>query len=434
MFRKTLAGLASLWLATSCAAAELSGVPEVPRAPEPLEEPATAAGLAAFAAPALPATAAAPAVPTLPAAAVAQPAAAASQPKKAAPARTARTSPEARKASLDAAFDNSGGPKGPKGMATSAFLRGMGLYTAVAAAIPWHALSGPWAALDAVPVAAGLFMGVSRIRLKDTATDRPLLRTMSMRQEAVDLWRHLRKKGPPSPPRAITKWRYVTEFSRPWPALRLAGPGVWYTAAALRVAAFGSLLSWAPWTAARVLGHVLQAAGVGLTGFSAYFFRDPQRKAVLPQDAVASPADGRVLSVKSEAPGQVTIRIFLSALNVHVQRAPFAGKVTNMEYREGKFAVASAPEAAGKNERNSTRIEGEGGRWAVVDQLTGFIARRIASWVDPGDAVAQGQRTGMIFFGSQVALHLPSSARVQVKPGDRVVGGRTVLALWPANK
>jgi phosphatidylserine decarboxylase len=116
-------------------------------------------------------------------------------------------------------------------------------------------------------------------------------------------------------------------------------------------------------------------------------------------------------------------------MNVHVQRAPMEGKVMKTLYTKGTFAVAFKPEASA-NERNLVRIAGEYGRFVEVEQITGSIARRIACYVKEGDPVRQGERIGMIYFGSQVAVYLPDTARVIVKPGDRVTGAETVLALW----
>jgi len=105
------------------------------------------------------------------------------------------------------------------------------------------------------------------------------------------------------------------------------------------------------------------------------------------------------------------------------------GKISKVKYTKGRFAVAYAPEAAG-NERNLIAITGEYGRIITIEQITGAIARRIACYVKEGEDVKIGQRVGMIYFGSQVAVYLPENARVLVKPGDKVAGAETVLALW----
>jgi len=161
----------------------------------------------------------------------------------------------------------------------------------------------------------------------------------------------------------------------------------------------------------------------------AYFFRNPERPTIFEPDEIVSPADGRVISIKSEGnPDIVVVRIFLSVFDVHIQRSTMDGEVGQVVYTKGKFAVASAPEAA-QNERNLIPIK-NGARFANVEQITGAIARRIACWVKPGQQVKAGERIGLIFFGSQVAIYLPKTARVLVKPGQKVEGALTVLGLW----
>lgn len=182
------------------------------------------------------------------------------------------------------------------------------------------------------------------------------------------------------------------------------------------------------WTLAA--GLPLLVLGFAFAAFSAFFFRDPERDKVFAPGEIACPADGTVMSVRNEGQQGITVvRIFLSVLNVHVQRAPFEGKVTKTKYTEGTFAIAYKPEAS-TNERNLIRIEGEYGRAIEVEQITGSIARRIACYVKEGQEVKQSERIGMIYFGSQVAVYLPETVRVMVKPGDKVAGAETVLALW----
>ena len=187
----------------------------------------------------------------------------------------------------------------------------------------------------------------------------------------------------------------------------------------------GVLLSWCKWT-----GLALLLLGLFLASFSAYFFRDPERPRVFAPGEIACPADGTVLTIKNEGtPGITVIRIFLSVLNVHVQRAPMAGKVEKVTFTQGKFAIAYKPEAA-DNQRNRIRIAGAGGRFVDIEQITGSIARRIACYVKEGQELTAGERVGMIYFGSQVAVYLPESAKITVKPGDKVTGAETVLGNW----
>lgn len=187
----------------------------------------------------------------------------------------------------------------------------------------------------------------------------------------------------------------------------------------------GVVVVWSRWA-----GVPLLVLGLAFAAFSAYFFRDPERDKVFAPGDIACPADGTVMTIKNEGtPGITVVRIFLSVLNVHVQRAPMEGKISKVKYTKGKFAVAYAPEAA-DNERNLISITGEYGRTITIEQITGAIARRIACYVKEGEDVKQGQRVGMIYFGSQVAVYLPETARVLVKPGDKVEGAETVLAVW----
>jgi len=180
----------------------------------------------------------------------------------------------------------------------------------------------------------------------------------------------------------------------------------------------------------RWVGMPLLFLGLFLAGFSAYFFRDPERPKVFAPGEIACPADGTVLTVKNEGtPGITVVRIFLSVLNVHVQRSPLAGKVEKITFTQGKFAIAYKPEAV-ENQRNRIRITGTGGRVVEVEQITGSIARRIACYVTEGQEIKIGERVGMIYFGSQVAVYLPESVKVLVKPGDKVAGAETVLGGW----
>lgn len=180
----------------------------------------------------------------------------------------------------------------------------------------------------------------------------------------------------------------------------------------------------------RWLGIPLLFLGLFFAGFSAYFFRDPERNRGFAPGEIACPADGTVLTIQNEGtPGITVIRVFLSVMNVHVQRSPMEGKVEKVKFTQGKFAIAYKPEAA-DNQRNLIRITGDGGRAVEVEQITGSIARRIACYVKEGQEVKAGERIGMIYFGSQVAVYLPESVKIMVKPGDKVAGAETVLGQW----
>jgi len=182
---------------------------------------------------------------------------------------------------------------------------------------------------------------------------------------------------------------------------------------------------WLKW-----LGVPLLVLGVFFALFSAFFFRDPNRDTVFAPDDIVCPADGTVLSVGTEDdPNVIVVRIFLSVFNVHLQRSPMEGKVESVTYTKGKFAIAYKPEAS-KNERNLIKITGANGRFAHVEQLTGSIARRIVAYVKAGGEVKAGDKIGMIYFGSQVAVYLPKDVRILVNHGDKVYGAKTILGHW----
>jgi len=183
------------------------------------------------------------------------------------------------------------------------------------------------------------------------------------------------------------------------------------------------------WHIARVLGFVFLVLSI----LVAYFFRDPKRETQFEDDEIACPADGTVLSIKTEEdPNSVVIRIFLSIFDVHVQRATVTGRTGMIFYNQGTFLFADDPEA-NKNERNLIQLfkDGDPAKYAHVEQLTGAIARRIECWAKPQEEIKQGDHLGLVRFGSQVAVYLPKEkVRVMVKEGQKVQGNITVLALW----
>ena len=207
--------------------------------------------------------------------------------------------------------------------------------------------------------------------------------------------------------------------------MNIARQGYRFVIGGLVVALVG--FAFGPW------GRGPAALGLLFAGFCAYFFRDPERPAPADPGRLYSPGDGRVLSVAREGAGDtVTIRIFLSIFNVHLQRNPCSGTVEKVVREKGGFAMAMKPGASG-NERSIVRLRAaRGGAPVVVEQVAGAIARRIETWVKEGDVVEAGERYGIIYFGSQVAVHLPAQARPVVRPGDRVVGGVTPIAEWIA--
>ena len=164
-----------------------------------------------------------------------------------------------------------------------------------------------------------------------------------------------------------------------------------------------------------------------LAAFCAWFFRDPDR--LLPAGPVAlSPADGRVVCVVPEADRQTRISIFLNIFDVHVNRAPIGGVITDITYRKGQFLVASQKAASSLNEQNVVTIRTEDGTKVVYKQIAGLIARRIVCYKKVGDIVQSGERVGLIKFGSRVDVIFWPEWRVEVTPGMRVVGGSSVIA------
>ena len=186
------------------------------------------------------------------------------------------------------------------------------------------------------------------------------------------------------------------------------------------------------------LGHPMWAVPLAvLGGLFLYFFRDPERQTLGTPADVISPADGRVVIAGDAAPESAPpgrwrqISIFLSPMDVHVNRTPIAGRVTRVEYRPGKFLPAYRREAASDNERNEVWIDHEG-QTIVCRQVVGILARRIVCRVAPGAEVRAGQRFGVMKFGSRIDLYLPPESTLRVSVGDRVRSGVTVLATLPA--
>lgn len=174
-----------------------------------------------------------------------------------------------------------------------------------------------------------------------------------------------------------------------------------------------------------------------LAAFFLWFFRDPER--VIPQDAgaVVSPGDGKVTSVGEVMVGKekrLCISIFLNVFNVHVNRSPIAGLIREVKYQRGVYLNAMNVASAEQNEQNIVTVEGDDGQQVVFKQIAGLLARRIVFYSKVGDHLERGQRVGLIKFGSRVDVVLDASARANVKVGDHVKGGSSVLAfLQPAN-
>ena len=167
-----------------------------------------------------------------------------------------------------------------------------------------------------------------------------------------------------------------------------------------------------------------------IAAFMAFFFRDPQRTPPGEDSIIVSPADGRVtraqrLDPDNEQSPQV-VSIFLSPFNVHINRAPIAGAITDVTYTKGRFLMATRADASLVNEQNALTIQGE--RMTVVcKQIAGVLARRIVCWKRAGERVALGERIGLIKFSSRTDLVLPPEVSLAVRPGDHVRGGTTII-------
>jgi phosphatidylserine decarboxylase len=193
------------------------------------------------------------------------------------------------------------------------------------------------------------------------------------------------------------------------------------------VMAFLGLLIW----------HPLAWLGVIFALFCLYFFRDPERVAPPRANVFVAPADGLVVSIEHAPPPielglgadpRPRVAIFLSVLDVHVNRAPIAGTITRIAYRAGKFLNAAEDKASDDNERNALAMRLADGREIAVVQIAGLIARRILCNVTEGQAISAGERFGIIRFGSRTDLYLPVGTIPLVAVGQRMIGGETVIA------
>jgi phosphatidylserine decarboxylase len=170
--------------------------------------------------------------------------------------------------------------------------------------------------------------------------------------------------------------------------------------------------------------------GVGLfillVLFMAYFFRDPKRNVPTEANIIVSAADGRVTRVENRDDGKF-VSVFLSPLDVHINRSPIGGKIINVDYVFGKKMPATSNNASLVNERNSLTIKGENAT-VIVTQIAGIVARRIVCWNKKDDNLERGQRFGLIKFSSRTDLLMPQNVEILVKEGDKVVGGETIIA------
>ena len=187
--------------------------------------------------------------------------------------------------------------------------------------------------------------------------------------------------------------------------------------------------------AASLLQLVALVALVG-TGFFLNFFRDPERQTPPGEGLLVSPADGEIIIVEPDVDEPrflhsraAKISIFMSPMNVHVNRAPVDGEVTGVHYNPGKYFAAWAEKASLDNEQNAIVMRSDEGRSLVFVQIAGFLARRIVCRVGAGTRCRRGERVGMIKLGSRVDVFIPGNVELRVKLGDRVTAGETVLGV-----
>lgn len=202
--------------------------------------------------------------------------------------------------------------------------------------------------------------------------------------------------------------------------LSMVADGYYYAIALLGAAGLLGWLAGAAWTLPALL----------LAAFFLWFFRDPDRAIPPAAHAVVSPGDGKVTDLSPRTVNGIErtrISIFLSVFDVHVNRSPIAGVIREVRYQHGQFLNAMNSASAEHNEQNTVTVEGEG-HAVVFKQIAGLLARRIVFTKKVGDRVERGERIGLIKFGSRVDVLLEPSATPQVKVGDRVKGGSTVLA------
>jgi len=198
--------------------------------------------------------------------------------------------------------------------------------------------------------------------------------------------------------------------------VRIVKEGIPYIVVPLLLAAAAAVLGF--WW---VAGFLLL-----LTLFMAFFFRDPKRVPPSDPDVVVSPADGKVTRISPAGADSTVVSIFLSPLDVHINRSPIPGKIVDVLYSPGKFLMATNEKASLVNEQNALTIQGEK-ITVVCKQIAGILARRIVCWKAEGDSLGLGERFGMIKFSSRTDVLLPANVRVIVKEGDRVRGGTTVI-------
>jgi len=186
---------------------------------------------------------------------------------------------------------------------------------------------------------------------------------------------------------------------------------------------------------APVLSAVIFVATLGLLLFLVSFFRLPKRPLTINENAIVAPADGKVVAIEEVQADEyftdrrIQVSIFMSPLNVHVNRNPVSGEVAYSQYHKGKYLVAWHPKSSTENERH-TVVYRKGSKEVLTKQIAGALAKRIVNYLQAGQQVKQAEEMGFIKFGSRVDLLLPLDAKVKVKIGDKPKGGVTVVAEW----
>ncbi|RJO76659.1 phosphatidylserine decarboxylase [Nocardia panacis] len=235
-----------------------------------------------------------------------------------------------------------------------------------------------------------------------------------------------RRPTPPGTPDRTGLGHTVDLVRNAIPPLHPAG--LPFVAAPLAVAVLGGRRRW------------VRRAGLATAAICAGFFRHPHRVPPNRPGVIVAPADGEIALVDTAAPpaelGLGTeplprVSIFLSVLDVHVQRVPVSGIVRQVLHQAGRFRSADLPEASAENERNSVVLETESGQRIVVVQIAGLLARRIVCEARPGDKLTIGDTYGLIRFGSRVDTYFPVGTELLVRPGQRTIGAETVLAVLP---
>jgi phosphatidylserine decarboxylase len=211
----------------------------------------------------------------------------------------------------------------------------------------------------------------------------------------------------------------ITDLQYPAPVFLMVKEGFPFVIVPAIIALiFGSLQIW-----------IVAVIFVAITLFMVYFFRDPHRDIPEDENVIVSAADGRVTRVEENGDRKL-VSVFLSPLDVHINRAPITGKITKVDYIPGKKIPATSDEASLVNERNAITIQGEK-MTVVCTQIAGILARRIVCWNKEGDELKIGQKYGLIKFGSRTDLLMPREVEIKVSVGDRVTGGETIIARLP---